>query len=155
MKKQIVNDERISIQRRKIGNEAFYIIFFGLWISILIQQYLLDVSVSQYWVELVLLILVSFYVLVRNIMTGNDIFAMENASRKLILNSIICGIFVTIINAIFNEHLFKLGVVNGLIAMSITFITSTIMVYVILKLFYKINKMKQENIESKLNAEDE
>ena len=40
MKKEIVQDERVLSQKRKIGNDAFQIIFLGLFLSIFVQSYI-------------------------------------------------------------------------------------------------------------------
>ena len=108
MKKEIVQDERVLSQKRKIGNDAFQIIFLGLFLSIFVQSYIFNADFSQYAVEVILLIVGALYVIVRNITVGNNIFESNNVNQRfVIINSIICGIIVVVINTTLNYIKFK------------------------------------------------
>lgn len=48
MKKQAIIDERVLLQKSKIGSDGFQILLIGLIASILIQQYIFDAPFSQY-----------------------------------------------------------------------------------------------------------
>lgn len=48
MRKQVKEDERVLAQKRKIGNDAFQILLYGLIAVILIQAYLFNAPFSQY-----------------------------------------------------------------------------------------------------------
>lgn len=47
MKNKIQKDERVLVQKRKIGSDAFNMLFFGLLISVLVQQYLFNSPFTQ------------------------------------------------------------------------------------------------------------
>jgi hypothetical protein len=64
MKKVNIQDERIVYQKRKIGSDAFGIIYFGLIISILLQQFMFDAPFSQYAAEFVLFVVAAVYIIV-------------------------------------------------------------------------------------------
>ena len=160
MKKEIVQDERVLSQKRKIGNDAFQIIFLGLFLSIFVQSYIFNADFSQYAVEVILLIVGALYVIVRNITVGNNIFESNNVNQRfVIINSIICGIIVVIINTTLNyikfKDLFKNEMGDMLIASLITFLCATASTFVVLQALYFINKKKQMKIDSKLDDEEE
>lgn len=155
MKKHKVTDERILTLKRKIGNDAFQITFIGLLASILIQEYLLKAPFAQYAVEVILFITVSIYVLIRNFMAGNDIFDSAKASQKMvIINSLVCGTVVAIVNACMNDNLFKLGILNALLVIFITFLSASLLAFAVLFLVYHANKKKQKSIEAHLNDDE-
>lgn len=157
MKNQIQQDERVLAQKRKIGSDAFNILLIGLMISVLIQQYLFNAPFTQYAVEIVLFIAASIYVIIRNLIDGNDLFASKKGGQAIvIINSLVCGLTVAVINTILNymkySETVKLPIVinTGLVG-GITFISATITAFFVLELVYLVNKKKQKNIESHLN----
>lgn len=156
MKKQKITDERILVQKRKIGSDAFQIVFLGLLASILIQQFVLKAEFSQYAVEFILLITGSFYVIIRNLMIGIDIFDSAIYGQKLVvINSLVCGAAVAITTAVLNKKLFVLGVPNGLIALFINFLCATFAAFILLELVYGLNKKKQKKIEALLDEDED
>lgn len=155
MKKQIVKDERVLNQRRKIQSDGFQIVFLALLVSILIQEYVFKAPFSQYAVEFVLFITASLYIVVRNFISGNDIFDYAKSGHKLvIINSLICGVAVAAVNAILNENLLKAGVLSAVFIVVITFLSAAFAAFIVLEIFYRINKKKQENIEAQLNDDE-
>lgn len=160
MKKKKIQDERVLSQKRKIGNDAFQIISLGLFLSVLVQQYIFDAPFSQYAVEMILLITVSLYVIVRNIMVGNDIFDSNKVNQRVvIINSIICGIIITIVNTILNyikfREIFTTDIVNSVVVSLVTFVCASVVSFVVLQILYVINKRKQIQIEIQLEDDDE
>ena len=160
MKKKKIQDERVLSQKRKIGNDAFQIISLGLFLSVLVQQYIFDAPFSQYAVEMILLITVSLYVIVRNIMVGNDIFDSNKVNQRVvIINSIICGIIITIVNTILNyikfREIFTTDIVNSVVVSLVTFVCASFVSFVVLQILYVINKRKQIQIEIQLEDDDE
>lgn len=160
MKKNKIQDERVLSQKRKIGNDAFQIISLGLFLSVLVQQYIFDAPFSQYAVEMILLITVSLYVIVRNIMVGNDIFDSNKVNQRVvIINSIICGIIITIVNTILNyikfRDIFTTDIVNSVVVSLVTFVCASVVSFVVLQILYVINKRKQIQIEIQLEDDDE
>lgn len=155
MKKQIAKDERVLTLRRKIQSDAFQIIILGLLASILIQQNVFKAPFSQYAVEAIMLVTASIYVVVRNLMVGNDIFDSAKYGRKLvIINSLVCGVAVAVVNAVLNDNLFKAGILSAVFVVVITFLSATFTSFVVLELFYRVNKKKQERLEAHLNDDD-
>lgn len=160
MKREKIQDERVLAQKRKIGNDAFQILIYGLFLSILVQQYMFNASFSQYVVELILLITISIYVIIRNIMMGNDLFTSQKTGQKLVvINSLVCGLIIAVVNTILNYiklgDLFKIDIVNTLLVSFITFLCGSFTVFIVLETLYIANKKKQMQIESKLKDEDE
>lgn len=159
MRRQKIQDERILIQKRKIGSDAFQILFYGLLLSVLVQQYMFNAPFSQYAVEVILFIAISVYIIVRNIMVGNDLFESSKYSQKLVvLNSLVTGLVVAIINTTLNYmklgEWFKRDIINTLLVAAVTFLSSSIITFIAFETLYIVNKKKQEKIESMLNDED-
>lgn len=157
MKNQIQKDERVLAQKRKIGSDAFNILWIALIISVLVQQYFFNAPFVQYAVEIVLFIAVSIYIIIRNLIYGNDLFASKKGGQAIvIINSLFCGCTVTIINTILNymqySETVKLPIaINTVLVGGITFISATATAFVGLELMYLANNKKQKNIESHLN----
>ncbi|GAA0865618.1 hypothetical protein GCM10008917_23790 [Paraclostridium tenue] len=131
-----------------------------MFLSVLVQQYIFDAPFSQYAVEMILLITVSLYVIVRNIMVGNDIFDSNKVNQRVvIINSIICGIIITIVNTILNyikfREIFTTDIVNSVVVSLVTFVCASVVSFVVLQILYVINKRKQIQIEIQLEDDDE
>ncbi len=157
MKKQ---DERVLAQERRIGSDAFQILFYGLLVSIFVQQFLFDAPFSQYAVEVVLLIAASIYIVVRNLLVGNILFAAEkNSQRLVVINSLVCGLVVAAATAILNYvklgDLFKTDPGNTALVTGITFLFATATAFVAFEVLYIVNRKKQQQIEDRLNEEEE
>ena len=160
MKREKIQDERVLLQKRKIGNDALQILFVGLFLSIFIQSYIFNAPFSQYAVETIFLIGISLYVIARNIMVGNNIFDTDKVNQKfIIINSVICGVIVVVVNTTFNYIKFRGLFINEipdmLLASLITFLCASVSTFAVLKVLYFINKKKQVQIDLKLKEEDE
>jgi len=104
MRKAYIQDERIVLQRRKVGSDAFGILFYGLLASVLVQQFILLAPFSQYAAELILLLAASIYVAIGNIVVGNNLFYDSNNGQKtVVINSVVTGIVVAMIVTAFNS----------------------------------------------------
>ncbi|MEA4813293.1 MAG: DUF6773 family protein, partial [Oscillospiraceae bacterium] len=136
MKKHIQQDERVLAQKRKIGSDAFNILWIGLLISVLVQQYLFNAPFAQYAVEFVLFIAASIYIVIRNLMVGNDLFRSPKGGQVIvIINSLVCGLTVAVINTILNyakySQTFKLPVsAETVLIAGITFISAAAIAFV-------------------------
>ena len=73
MKKNILNDERVINEKRKITNEAFSLIMLILISSILVQQFVFKAHFSEYATEFICFFGALIYILIRNISVGNKI----------------------------------------------------------------------------------
>ncbi len=154
------HDERVLAQKRKIQSDAFVILFFGLLLSVLIQQFILNAPISQYIVEFIFFISSSIYLLIRNILDGNDIFSSSKSIQKLIIiNSLVCGLTITIITTALNYiklgNSFKTDFTNTLFISLITFLCCTAIAFLAFKLLYIANMKRKQQIENKFKEEDE
>ncbi len=160
IRNQIQQDERVLAQKRKIGSDAFNILWVALLLSVLVQQYVLNAPFIQYAVEIVLFIAASTYVVIRNLVSGNDIFASKQGGQAIvIINSLVCGFTVAVINTILNYIKYSDRVrlpiaVNTALVAGITFISAAATAFIVLELIYLINEKKQKKIESQLNENE-
>lgn len=160
MKSRIQRDERVLAQKRKIGSDAFSILWIGLLISVLVQQYLFNAPFTQYAVEIVLFIAISIYVVIRNIIGGNDLFTSQKRGQSIvIINSLVCGGTVAIINTVLNYVKYRENVklpiaINTMLVAGVTFISATAMSLIALEIFYFANKKRQERIEKELDKDE-
>ena len=88
-------------------------------------------------------------------MVGNDIFDSNKVNQRVvIINSIICGIIITIVNTILNyikfRDIFTVDIVNSLVVALVTFVCASVVAFVVLQILYVINKRKQIQIETQL-----
>lgn len=160
MKNKKIEDERVLAQRRKIGNDAFQILFFGLLLSVLIQQYIFDAPFSQYAVEMILFMVSSVYLLFRSLISGDDIMSYKKYGQKIvILNSLVCGITITIINTTFNymryKDFFSKDIANTILVSVVTLVSATITAFIAFEILYILNKKKQLKIEAQLKSQED
>ncbi|MBP1743696.1 MAG: conserved rane protein of unknown function [Firmicutes bacterium] len=159
MKKLNTQDERLVLQKRKIGNDAFGIVFYGLLISVLIQQFLIGAPFSQYAVELILFMVASFYVVIRNIFVGNNLFQNNNGQKMVIINSVVSGLTIAVITTTLNTINFGLEKMGGFVEITITsFITfacGLIASFIVFELLYQLNKRRQKQIDDMYKDIDE
>jgi hypothetical protein len=159
MRNQKIQDERILMQKRKIGSDAFQITFYGLLLSVLVQQYMFNAPFSQYAVEIILFIAISIYIIIRNIMVGNDLFESSKHSQKIVvINSLVSGLVIAIINTTLNYiklgDLFKTNSLNTILNSAMTFLCATIISFIGFEILYLINKRKQKQIQSILDSDE-
>lgn len=160
MKKVNIQDERIVSQKRKIGSDAFGIIYFGLIVSILLQQFMFDASFSQYAGEFVLFMVAAVYIVVRNIIVGNNLFGDSfNGQKMVIINSLVCGITITAISTTLNSvnyGLEKMGGSTGIALIALfTFASGAFVSFIGFEVLYIMNKKRQKQIDDKYNDADE
>ncbi len=159
MKKQM-QDERILTQRRKINSEAYGILMIVLLASILIQQSLLKSPFEQYAVEFICFFGISFYVLIRYMMLGLNLYGETKRAKVIpLVNSIVMGIVVTAINGVLNysEHAaqYKADGIGYFIAvLAVTFICATIISFIVLSFFGYLNNKRQAKILKRLDEDE-
>lgn len=160
MKREKIQDERIIFQKQKIGSDAFGIVFFGLLISVLLQQFVFEATFSQYAAEFILFVVAAIYIIVRNIMVGIDLFGDSAIGQKtVILNCIVTGITIATITTTLNTINFgleKMGGVSG-VAMTaiITFVSGALITFIGFELLYLINKKRQKHLDDKYDDKEE
>ena len=69
MKNKKVKDERIIQVQNKILGEAYSVMVFLLFISVLVKAYVMKYDYASYITELIIIILSVIYVAIRSIMT--------------------------------------------------------------------------------------
>lgn len=158
MRKKLIEDERIAAQKRKIQSDACSILLIVLLISTLVQQYVFDAPFSQYAVEFVCFLGVSIYIVIRNIISGNDLYETKNNGKKLVvINSVVTGITITVIVGISNYIRYSEKFTPGLLfaTLTITFACGTFAVFLVLSFVYFLSRRKQKKILEKLDKEED
>lgn len=160
MKNQSIQDERVISQKRKIGSDALGMVYIGLLISILIQQFMFEAPFSQYAAEFILFILLALYIVIRNIMVGNSLFnSSVNGQKVVLLGSLFSGLTITVITVTFNiinYGIIKMGGLNGIVLIGlITFAFSVFASFIGFKFLYLINKKRQKELDDKYSDSDD
>jgi len=161
MKKQNPQDERVITQRRKINSEAHGILMIVLFGSMLVQQFLLNAPFEQYAAEFICFFGISFYMIIRYIMLGLNIYGEGKRAKAIpFVNSIVTGTVVTTINGVLNyaqyaERYQEDGIGYFLVVLAITFISATISTFVVLSFFGYLNKKKQAQIQKQLDEDEQ
>ena len=160
MRKKKLQDERVSLQRRKINSEAFVILMTVLLVSIPIQILLFNAPFEQFAVELVCFIVICIYLIIRHIVLGLDIFGEEKQAKRIpVTNSIAIGIGVTLVNGIFSyseyAEQYQDNIGSFIAALVITFITAGVGAFIPLSFIGYLNKKKQAKIHKQLEKLDQ
>ncbi|MDF2821895.1 MAG: hypothetical protein K0R15_2343 [Clostridiales bacterium] len=160
MKRQNMQDERVSAQKRKINSEAYSILMIVLLASILVQQFLLDAPFEQYAAEFICLFGVSIYMIVRYMTLGLNIYGEGKRVKNIpLVNSIVTGITVTVINGVLNytryaENYKEDGIGFFIATLAVSFISSTVTVFILLSCLDFLNKKKQSKIQKRLDEDE-
>ncbi|HZK52579.1 MAG TPA: DUF6773 family protein [Desulfosporosinus sp.] len=97
-----IKDERVLEQQRKIGSDAFQLVSYLLLASIIYKQFMINAAISSYMTEVVTLVVGLLYVVLKNILIGNDIYANDTFGTKkasmkdYILNSLYISLTISI-----------------------------------------------------------
>ena len=161
MKNKKVKDERIVQVQNKILGEAYFVMVFLLFISVLVKAYVMKYDYTNYITELTIIILSAIYVAIRSIMTGNNLMDTSKRSKTLcVLGAFGASIIITAINGVENytnygEHYSGLLDWHFLAALAITFISSFVLISAGLLFVYLCHKKGQQRVEKKLNDDIE
>lgn len=161
MKVKKIKDERVLQLNNKIQSEAYFVVLFLATISVFIKSYVMDMSFSQYSVELGIIILSTAYIAVRSMLLGYNFMDISKGGKALTVSSIlVLSLVISIINGIKNYSLYGdkyTGIFDGLFiaVLVITFISAAVFISVVFALLYWFNMKGQQRIESKLNEGDE
>lgn len=152
MKKGIIRDERVSMQKQKITTEAFSLIMMFLIGAILVKQFIFHLEFHEYIVEFIAFFGGCIYIIVRNICAGNNLFG-ENKKSLPIVNSFIIGVTVTAVTTFLHYKEFN-NINNFIVELIIAFLSSTLASYLF---YYVLNKATQKRIkviEKKFDEDD-
>lgn len=157
MKKEFINDERDTSQRRKVGSETCNLLMLALLLSLLIQQMILDAPFEQYAAEFICFFAASIYIVIRNLVLGNDFITRRQKSKKwLVISTLVGGITMTTLMSLQNYA--KYGDKHNIFSFSgtilIFFITSTALMFFGFSLLYTLNEKRQTKIAKKLDEEE-
>lgn len=161
MKKQNMQDERILTQRRKINSEAYGILMIMLLTSILVQQFLLNAPFKQYAVEVICFFGISFYMIIRHMMLGLNIYGETKRAKGIpLVNSIVTGVAVTSINGVLNYTKYadkykEDGIGYFIAVLAVTLISATIGSFIVLSFLGYLNNKKQEKIQKQLDEDEQ
>lgn len=158
MKNNLIQDERAVAQKHKIGSEAYNLLFGGLIISLLIKEYVFNVPFSQYATELLCIFGASIYIVIRNIIAGNNVYETKNNGKKLVVvSSLVGGLATCIIAGIANYARYGEKYTDGtffLITLAILFVSGTVVTFLIYSPIYKLNQKRQKKIAEELDKEE-
>lgn len=152
MKRNIVHDERVINERRKITNEAFSIVMFFLVASILIQQFVFKAAFSEYATEFICFFGGMIYILIRNISVGNNLTSTVS-NKFFITNSLVSGIVITAVTGyrMLNDNISTNEIIFTLISVfAISTISSLLSFFTITKL----NQRKIKKLEDELDKDE-
>ena len=158
MRKNLIEDERIITQKRKIQSDTCNIVLIVLLMSTIVQQYIFNAPFSQYAVEFICFLGACIYIVIRNIISGNDLYGTKNNDKKLVaVNSLVSGIIICVIVGTSNYIKYSEKFTSGVlfITLTITFICGTFAVFLGLSCIHFFNKKKQKKISEELDREDD
>lgn len=160
MRTNNITDEREINERRKIGSDAFAILMFILLVSTLVKQFVFKTPPVSYAVEIGSFVLMSFYVVFRNIASGHSIYGNEKKAKYIpLLNSLVTALTVTVVIGVQNYLQYGSRYQGGdmkyfLGILAVTFISAFLGTFVVMTLFASMNKAKQDKINSRLDEEE-
>lgn len=141
-------DERILTQKRKVQSDAFQLLIYYLLIAILVQKFIFNAPFYQIVVELIGVVGAAFYVEIRNLLLGNDIYSTSTETKKnIVKRSIISGCVCTII-------LLTLAGITDIKILLVSFLCITISFAGFSFLLYYLNRKKKDKIEEELNKDE-
>lgn len=156
MKNGYMQDERIVFQKRKVQSDAFGLLFWGLFISILLQKFMLNASFSEYAAEFILLMVSAIYVEFRNIIAGSGSYSIDFSGQVIVvIHSVVSGLTIATISTTYNAINLgaeQMGGVSGIaITTLITFVFGALISFAVFQLLFMINKKKQKQLDEKYN----
>ena len=148
MKSNATKDERVITQARKFQSEALQILVVCLLVSVLVQQFFLQASFSQYAVEFFCAIGACIYVKIRNLSSGIDTEgATKKSNKKILITGLVSGaVFMFLYIVLTGENSLATAAVVSLSYFAVFFIVSFVMKGVTQK------RLKQ--IDDKLNRDE-
>ncbi|MBZ9686676.1 hypothetical protein G9F72_010095 [Clostridium estertheticum] len=158
MKKNLIHDERAVAQKRKIGNEVCNLLLGGLGISLFIKEYVFNVPFSQCVTEVICLFGAFIYIVIRNIIAGNDLCETKNSGKKsVVLISLVGGLATCVISGIANYARYGEKYTDGIffmITLAMLFVSGTVVTFLIYSPIYKLNQKRQKKIAEELDKEE-
>lgn len=151
MKSNIIQDERVIAEKRKIISETFTFVMIFLIGSTLVKQFIFKASFSEYAIEFIAFFGASFYIMIRNILIGNSPFGIDNhrKNRMMIINSVVIGLTNTVVSEFLNFK--RHGISLSIMDLIIIFIISILEVFAIQFVLNILSKRRSEKLENKFD----
>jgi len=153
IKKKHQVDERIKLERQKIGNETCIFVLLMLLISAFVQQQIFKAPLSQYIVELAILLIASVYIIFRNIFSGN----VNNKKPLIFVNCLVVSISATslfVIQYIINGTVSERGLGSDILSFVVMFAVAMLGSLGAGLTFFFLNKKRTQKIEKKLDEDE-
>lgn len=160
-KNQNFKDERTIQLNHKIQSEAYILTVLLLCISIFIKTYIMNMDVSAFISELMIIITSLIYMTIRGSVIGYvSIDTSRHGKRSIVFGIAAASLVVSISSGIRNYSLYGdkySGILDEtfVAAVVITFISSVIFISVIVWLVSSIDKIGQKRLEKKLEDDEE
>jgi uncharacterized membrane protein len=160
MKKRKIHDERVITLQRKIQSDGFIIVMIMLLISIIVQLAFFETTLEHYAVELICFIGMGIYLIIRDIIHGNNIFPMSKRFKAMpLLISLGTAFVFTAIQGVWNYFSFLVVYQNNislfLFGIIIGFISMTVGCFVVWSFISYLIKKRQEKIHKHLDKEEQ
>ena len=160
-KNQNFKDERTIQLNHKIQSEAYILTVLLLCISIFIKTYIMNMDVSGFISELMIIITSLIYMTIRGSVIGYvSIDTSRHGKRSIVFGIAAASLVVSISSGIRDYSLYGdkySGILDEtfVAAVVITFISSVIFISVIVWLVSSIDKIGQKRLEKKLEDDEE
>lgn len=152
MKKNIIRDERVSMQKQKITTEAFSLIMMFLIGAILVKQFIFQAEFHEYAVEFVAFFGGCLYIVARNICAGNNLFGEDKKSLPIV-NSLVIGVTITAVTAFLHYEEFN-NINNFIVELIVAFLSSTLAAFLFYYILNKVTRKRIKAIEKKFDEDD-
>jgi len=109
MKMEKFKDERVTHQKRKITSGAYQLVSIFLLLSILYKQFILNEPFKSYMTEFIAYFGGSLYIVLGNIMKGDDVYGSNSAGTKkhkmrwFLLTSLVSSSSITLVLVLQNN----------------------------------------------------
>ena len=156
--KVIIKDERTEKLDRQIASEIVLGVVILLLVSVFVKVYFLQLALMAYLPELLLVIGIGFYSLIRRMDVGVDVRDMLDLNEKWYHRSgeaLIFMVVITIINVVAQrESLSSLVTITYLYKVLFGLFLFVVIGYAFDKLVMSINAKRQEKLEQELEGEE-
>jgi len=165
MKNRKIQDERVVSQQRQIQSDGFVILLFILLVSVIVQRFIMDAPYEQYAVELISFLGMSVYLVIRNIIHGNNLLDDgkqadgKQAKVKLLVNILLTSIIATTIHGVLNysmhyEH-YENNIGLFIAVLAIFFVSITILALAVYSLLAYLSKKRRATIHKQLDEDEQ
>lgn len=156
MKTHKVTDERLILQKQKINSDTLLIAYGGLGLSVLIQTLFLNSPPSHYLPEGILFLILSLYLLIRHILTGNRLFPQAKSNALLLFvgsSSVAIGATLAMLLGYLRRANLQDSPVSPFAVACVLFLINLTIALAIAFLIDRFSKRKQKQLDEKIKEE--